>query len=114
MKIETKLRSTVMSLGILAAVTGCASPLTGTWTSDGAVEFACPIENASFCDDGTFTAMAAFEEGVSRTRSGRFEYRSGKLKLDAGGAIREYDAKVDGDQLRVIFDGHVHTMIRVK
>lgn len=104
----------MLSLWILAIVTGCASPLVGTWAVENSAETVDPIEKASFCDDGTFTAQAAFGEDVPRTRSGRFEYRSGKLKLDAGDSIREYDAKVDGDQLRIVFDGQVHTLARVK
>ena len=99
---------------VVGLAVGCASPLAGTWVADKSTTPVSPIAEVSFCEDGTFTAHAQYDDQTSHTGSGHYEYRSGKLKLDASGATREYHVKVADSELHIIHDGKTFIMRRMK
>ncbi len=99
---------------VVSLAAGCASPLAGTWVADKSTTPVSPIAEVSFCEDGTFTAHAEYGDNSSHTGSGHYEYRGGKLKLDASGSTREYDVKVAGSEMHIIHDGKTFKMSRIK
>lgn len=100
--------------GVVGLAAGCSSQISGTWVADKSAEPMSPIAEVSFCEDGTFTAHAEYGNQSSHTGSGHYEYRSGKLKLDASGATREYDVKVEGSEMHIVHGGKTYLMTRMK
>lgn len=91
-----KFLCTCVGLGLIAATSGCARTLVGTWQS----EEVNPPENAAhfnlakvtFNEDGTFTASATYG-GQNKQDTGTYKFDGFKLTLNTNeGKVREYAA----------------------
>ena len=91
-----RIATVCLSLGLLAALSGCNNALVGTWRT----ESVSPPEAAktfqlikvTFNKDGTYTAASTYE-GKSRQSSGNFAFDGFRLKLEnKDGTVRTYGA----------------------
>jgi len=98
---------------VIGAVSGCGSQLRGTWTADKSIEPASPIAAVSFCEDGTYTAHAKYNEHT-RGSTGHYSYDAGRLSLDTDGTKRDYEVTLKGDEMRIVHEGKTYTMRRFK
>jgi len=106
-----KLTIALAGIGLLS---GCASPVAGTWTAEGASSPENPIARVSFVEDGTYTAEARYGDKV-RASSGHYHTDGDKLILhdEDEGSKRVYQYDVQGSVLTVFHDGDTAKMKRM-
>lgn len=100
-------------LGVLF-LTGCVSPLAGTWTlAPDQPEGAVSVAAMTLAGDGTFTASAKYGDS-SQVISGHYAYSDGTLTFETDGTSRSYGAVVAGDELEVTHEDTTVKMIRMQ
>lgn len=102
--------SVVVALGLMS---GCSSPLAGTWVADATSKDVNPIASVTFAEDGTYTAGAKYH-GVARATSGRWRMDNGTLILGSGADERRYGCSVEGDRVTLTHDETTSVMRRMK
>ena len=103
----------VILVGLAAWVTGCSNTLVGSWENTSKPEGqAFYLHNATFKDDGTYTASA--KQGEENVRlAGTYEFDGFNLKLKTPGKPeRKYGATymMAGPKLQLSQDGNKQTL----
>lgn len=92
-------RSVLMIVAAGLLLGGCSSSnIVGTWRAQGAPGEGFSVAEATFRDDGSYSAEVV-EGGREMTDTGQWTKRGKNLELQGQHATRTYEAQVRGDEL---------------